>query len=219
MVTGVTLVLPVGGRLDGVQLGVLARRAPAARRGCRPRPAAAPSSTTIRSAMRTVENRCDTRIVMRPCPASCRAPRAYRSNSACSVSASSAAVGSSSTSSSGSSRMKPRASASFCHCPNETSTPSGQVGPSWVSSPAGSCVDHVVGAGPVDRRADRRLVVEPRHVAQADGVPGAELEPEEVLERAGQPRAPRRPPAIRARATPSTRIRPPRRLVQLRRAA
>ena len=34
--------------------------------------------------------------------------------------------------------MNPRASASFCHCPKDTSTPSGQAGPSWVSSPAAS---------------------------------------------------------------------------------
>ncbi len=31
--------------------------------------------------------------------------------------------------------MKPRASASFCHWPNEISTPPGHVGPSCVSSP------------------------------------------------------------------------------------
>src|SRR2546425_9364592 len=35
--------------------------------------------------------------------------------------------------------MKPRASASFCHCPKLSSTPSAQVGPSWVSRPAPSC--------------------------------------------------------------------------------
>src|SRR2546422_567262 len=34
--------------------------------------------------------------------------------------------------------MKPRASANFCHWPKLTSTPSGQVRPSCVSSPAGS---------------------------------------------------------------------------------
>ena len=34
--------------------------------------------------------------------------------------------------------MKPRASASFCHCPNDTSTPSSHVGPSCVSRPLGS---------------------------------------------------------------------------------
>src|SRR5688572_32591609 len=30
------------------------------------------------------------------------------------------------------------ASASFCHCPPERSTPPGQLGPSWVDSPSGS---------------------------------------------------------------------------------
>ena len=64
-------------------------------------------------------------------------PAAKRSNNECSVSASSAAVGSSSTHSSGPSRMKPRASASFCHCPIDSSTPSRHVGPSWVASPLG----------------------------------------------------------------------------------
>ena len=95
--------------------------------------------------------------------------------------------------------MKPRASASFCHWPNDTSTPPGQVGPSCVSRPAGSRVDHVVGAGARDRGRDRRLVVEPRHVAEADGVPRPELEAEEILERAGQPR----PPLVGAACAPA----------------
>src|SRR5262249_21572335 len=43
-------------------------------------------------------------------------------------------------SNSGSSRMNPRASASFCHCPNDSSTPPGHVGPSCVSRPAVKCV-------------------------------------------------------------------------------
>ena len=78
----------------------------------------------MKFSIRTVLKRCETRRVMRPpaapavpSPRPPRAAEANRSNSACSVSASSAAVGSSSTSRSGSSRMKPRASASFCHCP------------------------------------------------------------------------------------------------------
>src|SRR5207245_1570062 len=50
--------------------------------------------------------------------------------------------------------------------------------------------DDVVGAGAADGRHDRGLVVQPRHVADAHGVAGAELETEEVLEGAGQPRAP-----------------------------
>ena len=105
------------------------------------------------SAIRTVENRCDTRTVTRPLPACRRAASANRSNSACSVSASSAAVGSSRTSSSGSSRMKPRASASFCHCPKDTSTPLSQDGPSWVSRPCGEVLDDV---GRADRGRRRR---------------------------------------------------------------
>ena len=86
--------------------------------------------------------------------------------------------------------MKPRASASFCHWPNDTSTPPGQVGPSCVSRPGRQPRDDVVGAGALDGRDDRGLVVHARHVADADGVAGAELEAEEVLERAGQARAP-----------------------------
>ena len=50
--------------------------------------------------------------------------------------------------------------------------------------------DDVVGAGAADGRHDRGLVVQPRHVADAHGVAGPELEAEEVLERARQPRAP-----------------------------
>ena len=42
------------------------RPSPSAPRGCRTSTSCAPSRTTIRSAMRTVEKRCDTRIVMRP---------------------------------------------------------------------------------------------------------------------------------------------------------
>ncbi len=51
----------------------------------------------------------------------------------------------------GRSRMKPRASASFCHWPKDTSTPPGQVGPSCVSRPEAKARDDVVGA----RRARR----------------------------------------------------------------
>ena len=58
--------------------------------------------------------------------------------------------------------MKPRASASFCHWPNDTSTPPGQVGPSCVSRPRGKRADDVVRAGAIDRGRDRRLVVEAR---------------------------------------------------------
>ena len=86
--------------------------------------------------------------------------------------------------------MKPRASASFCHWPNDTSTPPGHVGPSCVSRPDGSRA--TTSSAPARSTAvdDRRLVVQARHVAEADGVARAELEAEEVLERAGQPRAP-----------------------------
>ena len=85
--------------------------------------------------------------------------------------------------------MKPRASASFCHWPNDTSTPCGHVGPSCVSNRRQ--VNHdIVGARAPDRGDDRRLVVQARHVADADGVAGAELEAEEILKRAGEAVAP-----------------------------
>ena len=86
--------------------------------------------------------------------------------------------------------MKPRASASFCHWPKLTSTPSGQVGPSCVSRPAGSRTITSSAPARLTAVATAALVVEPRQIADADGVPGAELEAEEVLEGAGEPRAP-----------------------------
>ena len=67
--------------------------------------------------------------------------------------------------------------------------------------------DHVVGTRAVHGRDDRGLVVEPGHVPDADGMPRPELEPEEILERPGQPR----PPLIGGHARqfgPSTRMRP-----------
>ena len=86
--------------------------------------------------------------------------------------------------------MKPRASASFCHWPNDTSTPPGHVGPSCVSRPDGRRATTSSAPRAIDGRDDRGLVVQARHVAEADRLAGAELEAEEILERAGQPRAP-----------------------------
>ena len=54
--------------------------------------------------------------------------------------------------------------------------------------------DDIVGAGARHGGRHGRLVVEPRQIADADTVPGAEFEAEEVLERAGQPGPPARPP-------------------------
>ncbi len=86
--------------------------------------------------------------------------------------------------------MKPRASASFCHCPKLSSTPSGQVGPSCVSSPAVSRSTTSVGAAALDGRLDSRPVVQLRYVANADGVASLELEPEEILKRTRQAQSP-----------------------------
>src|SRR5271163_4187798 len=48
-------------------------------------------------------------------------------------------------------------------------------------------VDDVTRAGPVQRGNKGRIAVTPGQVAQADRLPGLELEPEEVLERPGKP--------------------------------
>ena len=170
--------------------------------------------------MRTVLKRCDTRIVMPPLPRrapwpgrrgpprrSARRARA-RSRRRAPPSARRAPAAAAA------SRMNPRASASFCHWPNETSTPPGQVGPSWVSRPAGRRATTSSAPGPVHRGGDRRLVVEARHVAHAHRVAGEQLEAEEVLEGAGQARAPLvRPHARQRRAVHQDP--PRRRLVQL----
>ncbi len=86
--------------------------------------------------------------------------------------------------------MKPRASASFCHCPKLTSTPPGHVGPSCVSSP--SISRSTTSAAPARSTATDygRLIVEPRHIADADGMARLKLEAEEILERAGEALAP-----------------------------
>ena len=150
----------------------------------------APSSTTIRSAMRTVENRCETRIVMRPSPS-----LAVRGGG---VALEQRVLGFGVER--GGRLVEHQHKRLVAHeaarqrqllpLAERQSTPSGQVGPSCVSRPARQPRDHVVGAGAVDGGDDGRLVVEARHVAEADGVPRAELEAEEILEGAGQPRAP-----------------------------
>ena len=143
--------------------------------------------------MRTVEKRCDTRMVMRPLAhARSRAPRRRSARTARARSRRRARPSARrAPAAAAASRMKPRASASFCHWPNDTSTPSGHVGPSCVSSPDGSRATTSSAPARSTAAMHRRLVVEPRHVAEADGVPRAELEAEEILERARQRVAPR----------------------------
>src|SRR5207302_10347652 len=65
----------------------------------------------------------------------------------------------------------------------------------------------VVGAGTPDGGHDRRLVVQPRHVADTYRVAGPELETEEVLERAAS-RTRHLSAGTRASSTSSTKIRP-----------
>ena len=156
--------------------------------------------------MRTVLKRCETRMVMRPSPVAVRGGGVALEERVLGLGVERGGRFVEHEHS-GSSRMKPRASASFCHWPNDTSTPSGQVGPSCVSRPAARRVDDVVGAGPVDRADDGRLVVEARHVAHADRVPGAELEAKKSWKAPARSRAPRVGAAC-ARAAVVDRIRP-----------
>src|SRR5262249_15931241 len=100
--------------------------------------------------------------------------------------------------------MKPRANASFCHWPNDTSTPWGHVAPSCVSSPAPTppptspapahhgrhAAASVPGPPPLDCPLARGLVVRAGPVPDSHRVARPELETEEVLEGTRQPRAP-----------------------------
>ena len=105
--------------------------------------------------------------------------------------------------------MKPRASASFCHWPKLTSTPSGQVGPSCVSSPdasrstTSSAPARSTAATTAGSSSSRGTSPTPTRVARP------ELEAEEVLERARRAATATASAGIRARSTPSTRMRPP----------
>ena len=127
----------------------------------------------MRSAMRTVEKRCDTSTVIAavvgavcrcgPRRRSARTARA-RSRRRARPSARRARAAAAR------SRMNPRASASFCHWPNDTSTPSSHVGPSCVSSPRARRSTTSSAPARVDRGLDRGPVVEPLEVADADGV-------------------------------------------------
>ena len=81
----------------------------------------------MRSALRTLENRCEISSTVRP------ASRALmRSNSSCSALGSRAAVGSSKITN-GASRKNARANATRCHCPTDRSDPPSNSGPSTVS--------------------------------------------------------------------------------------
>ena len=74
--------------------------------------------------------------------------------------------------------------------------------------PSGQSLEHIRRPCPHDRAAGRRRIIEPRQLAHSDAALGGELEPEEVLERPGDPF----PPAgrrHRASGRSSIRIRPP----------
>ncbi|MBD0746618.1 hypothetical protein BG418_33845 [Streptomyces sp. CBMA152] len=116
------------------------------------------SRTTIRSASRTVVNRCDTITVIVAGPDT-PARRYVPSNSA-SLSGSRLAAGSSRRTRAGRVRIRARASASFCHCPADRSVPSGKVRPSWVSRPRLSPA--TTSAAPADSRAAHTAASSPR---------------------------------------------------------
>ena len=158
-----------------------------------------PSSTTMKSAMRTVLNRCETRMVMRPSaaglPRSTRAAAARRRR----VTLEQGVLGlgverrrrlveheeqrTLAHESAGERELLPLAEADLHAL--------GPGGAELRLEARGELLDDVARAGPLDGRRHRRRVVEPRQVADADGVARPELEPEEVLKRAGEPRTPR----------------------------
>ena len=86
--------------------------------------------------------------------------------------------------------MKPRARASFCHWPNETSTPPGHVGPSCVSRPAGRRATTSSAPARATALATARSSSRRGTSPRPTDVAGGKLEAEEVLEGAGQARAP-----------------------------
>ena len=166
------------------------RRPPSARRGRPPRRPGRPRTTTIRSAIRTVENRCETstrdaRRLAAPTRPACSA---YRSNSACSVSASSAAVGSSRTSSSGAVAHQRAAQRQLLPLA------AGQLGAVGVAPCRAGC------PGPARSRVDARRAPGPARAPPVPPAssstaarsptptasPGEQLEPDEVLEAGGR---------------------------------
>ena len=80
--------------------------------------------------------------------------------------------------------------------------------PELRAQAAGQGVDDVPGSGPVQRGEQGRIDIKPRHVAKADRLPGLKLEPEEVLERPGQPLAATALGRSAPSPMPSTRMRP-----------
>ena len=152
-------------------------RRPASSSACEPCSAMCPSArTTMRSAMRTVEKRCEMRSAILPAVSS-----AKRWNTSYSDRASSAAVGSSSISSCASRRYA-RASATFCHSPPDRSTPPSKRRPSSWSYPSGrremtSCARLLRAASSISSSSRRAL-----HAADGDVLPRGHLVAHEVLE-------------------------------------
>src|SRR5262245_54761457 len=142
----------------------------------------------MKSAMRTVLNRCETRIVMRPSAAGWRAPAmppcaaaASRSNKARPVSASAAEVGLWSVreqrrfahESSGKSKLLP--------LPEADLDSVGPGGPELSIEARYELCDDVDRAGAIDGPHHGRNVVETRQVTDANRVAGPEFESEEIL--------------------------------------
>ena len=175
----------------------------------------APSSTTIRSAMRTVENRCETRTVMRP--SSPRRARLRRRSARTARARSRRRARPSARRArrrSGRSRMKPRASASFCHCPIDSSTPSCQVGPSCVSSPCGRRSTTSLAPARPTAAPTAGAVVEPRRGRRRRPSRCATYSKRKKSWNAPDRRVAPVGGRMRARSTPSTVMRPLGRLVE-----
>ena len=177
------------------------RSARGARRACRPRSTRPCSSTTIRSARRTVEKRCEMRIVVSP-----RVSSRNRSKNAASARTSRLAVGSSSTSTLAppSTAISARAIAMRCHWPPESSAPSVYARESVVSRPCGSA--STSSSAPARSSAARiaLVVVQQLDRAEADVVAHRQLVVDEVLEDRGDAAPPRAARVTRVSRTPST---------------
>ncbi len=127
---------------------------------------------------------------MRPSALPSRDAAAKRSNNECSVSASSAAVGSSSTHSSGPVAHEAASERELLPLTDRQLDAVAPCRPELRVETVRHAVDDIARAGSCHRHLDHRHVVDPLEVADADRAPSLVLEPEEVLERAGQPLAP-----------------------------
>src|SRR4030095_1758058 len=130
----------------------------------------------MRSAERTLENRCEISSTARPGHGG-----RMLSNSSCSARASRAAVGSSRMMN-GASRKNALARATRCHWPTDSSLPPWNSGPSTVSYPLGRGGQEVCGAAVQGRPPDALEVADALVAAHADVLRGRQGVVQEVLE-------------------------------------